>query len=381
MKKVCVCTGTRAEYGLQKPVMLDIKKSKKLKLQLVVSGMHLLPRFGNSIEQIEKDGFKADEKLDIFVDNDSGLAAAQSIGNGLKTFAEAFDRLKPDVVMLLGDRMETFAAAVAASAMNIPIAHIHGGDTAQGGLDEIFRHCISKFSHLHLAATEKSASKIGKIGEEKWRIHVVGAPGLDDIKEKRFTAKKELCKKLELDCGKPVLLVLQHSVSTQPENAGRQIAETMKAVKELGMQTVVIYPNSDQGGRAIIEEIEKNKKLPFIKVFKNLGRQDFLGMMNLASAMVGNSSAAIIESALFRLPVVNVGERQKGRERSDNVLDAGYKSDEIAEAIKKALKDKDFLEKVEKSQSPYGQGRTGRKIVEILERLKIDERLLQKRMV
>lgn len=380
IKKVCVCTGTRAEYGLLKQVMREIMDSKKLELQLVVSGMHLLPRFGNTIKTIKKDGFEISARPKIFVGRDSEEATAQAIGNGIKEFSKVFKRLKPDIVIVLGDRTETFATAVAASTMNIPIAHIHGGDFAQGGLDEVFRFCISKLAHIHFAATKKSATRLKKMGEEKWRIHIVGAPGLDSIISKKFWEKERLCKKLAISPSKPIIIVLQHSISTQPENAGKQMAETMRAIKQIGIQTIVIYPNNDAGGRKIIKEIERNAKLPFIKTFKNLDREIFLGLMACSNVMVGNSSSGIIEAPIFRLPVVNIGPRQKGRERSDKVIDVGYNSLEIKRAIKKALCGKAFASHPQKSKSLYGKGNASKRIVKALERLKTNTRLLQKKM-
>ncbi len=381
MRKVCVCTGTRSEYGLLKPLMLEIKKSKRLKLQVVASGMHFLQRFGSSVKEIEKDGFKIDARLPTFFDRDSGEAMAKSIGRGIGAFSTCFEKRRPDIVVLLGDRMEAFSAAVAAACMNIPIAHLHGGDFASGGLDEIFRFNVSKFANIHFAATEKSAARIKKMGEPGWRIHIVGAPGLDSIYAKRFPGKREICKSLCLDGKKPIVLVVQHSITTEPGKAAPQIRQTMEALKELEEQAVVIYPNSDPGGRKMIKVIEQYRKLPFIKIFKNLKHETFLGLMNCASAIVGNSSSGIIETPSFGLPVVNIGTRQKGRERSTNVIDVGYSKGKIGNAVKKALFDKKFVGLVKKCKSPYGKGNASRKIVKVLEAARINKRLLQKKIV
>ncbi len=381
MKKVCVLTGTRSDYGLLKPLLAEISGSTRLKLQMVVTGMHLLNRFGNSAEDVEKDGFVADAKLPVFFDRDSGEAMAKSIGKAITDFSNCFERIRPDIIVLLGDRMEAFAGAVAASCMNIPIAHLHGGDFAGGGLDEIFRPSITKFANIHFPATKKSAERIEKSGEQSWRIHVVGAPGIDSICAGNFPSRRETCKKFGLDEKMPIVLVVQHSVTTEPKNAAAQVKETMEAVKELGQQAVVIYPNSDAGGRQIIEVIERYRALPFIKIFKNLDHESFLGLMNCAGVMVGNSSSGIIESPSFGLPVVNIGTRQKGRERSANIIDVGHSKEEIKDAVEKALFDKRFIAYCRKCKSPYGDGNASKRIVRVLESVEISPALLQKRVI
>jgi len=219
------------------------------------------------------------------------------------------------------------------------------------------------------------------MGEETWRTHIVGAPSLDSIYAKKFASRKKVCQQFGLEEGKPIILLVQHSVTTEPEKATAQMKETMEAIKQLGEQTIVVYPNCDPGGRGIIKVIKQYKKLPFVKVFNNIDHDAFLDLMNNASVMVGNSSGGIIETPSFKLPAVNIGTRQKGRQRSTNVIDVGNDRREIKKAVKKALQDKKFIAKVKQCKSPYGQGKASKKIVKLLENVEIDSKLLQKKMI
>ena len=379
MKKVCVVTGTRAEYGLLKPVMREIKKSKKLKLCLISTGMHLSKEFGYTKKEIIKDGFKIDSEIRMNPPKDNVLSMSISVGKGIVKFSESLNSIKPDVVLVLGDRIEMLAATIASSYMNITVAHIHGGDVS-AGIDESARHAITKFSHIHFPATKKSAKRILKMGEEKRRVFVVGAPSLDTILKIKLLKRKEAENKFNLDLTKPMILMLQHPVTTEYEKAGGQAIETLEAIKKLGEQTIIIYPNSDAGGRKMIKQIKKYEKLPFVKVYKSISYEDYLSLLKHASVLVGNSSSGIIESPAFKIPVVDIGKRQSGRERSTNVIGVGHERNEIIAAIKKAIHDKKFMERVKKCKNPYGQGKASKKIVKILSGIKIDKKLLQKRI-
>ncbi|UCC91687.1 MAG: UDP-N-acetylglucosamine 2-epimerase (hydrolyzing) [Candidatus Aenigmatarchaeota archaeon] len=379
MRKVCVVTGTRAEYGLLKPVMEEIKKSENLRLYLIVTGMHLSKEFGYTKNEIIKDGFKIDSEFRMNPPKDTPASMSISIGKGIVKFSESFSLIKPDIVLVLGDRIEPLAATIASSYMNIPIAHIHGGDVSEG-LDESARHAITKFAHMHFPATKKSAERISKMGEEKWRIFVVGAPCLDTILEIKFPKRKYIENKFDIDPDKPLILVLQHSVTTEPEKAGEQIIETLEAIKKLGEQTIIIYPNSDAGGREIIKQIKKYEKLSFLSVYKSIDHKDYLSLLKYASVLVGNSSCGIVESPAFKIPVVNIGTRQDGRERSTNVIDVGHDRNVISTKIKKTIYDKKFIKGVKKCKTPYGHGNASKRIVKILSDMKIDKNLLQKKM-
>jgi len=379
MKKIAVVTGTRAEYGTLSHVLKAIEARPELQLSLVVTGMHLSHEFGYTVQEIERDGFKIDAKVDMLLSSDTTEAMTKSIGLGIIGMAQTWEQLKPDIIMVLGDRIEPLAAVIAGAYMNIPVAHIHGGDTC-GNIDNPARHAITKFAHIHFPATRKSAERIIKMGEEGWRVHMVGSPTLDTILNETLLSAEVLSKQLGLDLSQPLILVVQHSVTTQVDEAPKQMRETLEAIVEIAYPTVLIYPNSDAGGRRMIEVIKEYEKYPFIKTFRSLPRQDYLSLMKVASVMVGNSSSGIIEAPSFGLPAVNIGIRQEGRERGKNVIDVGHKRQEILAAIEKALTNESFLREVKKRENPYGDGKTGPRIAEILSKVEITPQLLQKRM-
>lgn len=377
IKKIAVLTGTRAEYGLLKGILKHIEASPKLKLHLLVIGMHLSDEFGYTVKEIEKDGFKIDAMIDTLNRGDSGAEMTEYIGRSIIELAKEFKRIKPHILVILGDRSEALAGAIAASCMNIVVAHIHGGEIS-GSVDESFRHAITKLAHLHFVATKKSKERIISMGEDPSRIFVVGAPGLDNI-ESEIADREMVYKKYNLDKNEIKILLVQHPVVTEVENAENQIKETLDAIVDLKFKTIVVYPNADAGGRKIIKVIEEYaKNYDFIKPFKNIPRGEYLALMSAVDVMVGNSSSGIIEAPYFKLPVVNIGTRQKGRERTDNVIDVGYDKEEIKKAIKKALFDKNFRKKIKKCKNPYYKEKSAEKIVKTLERIKITKELLQK---
>lgn len=372
-------TGTRAEYGLFKPVLKAMESHGDLQTSLIVIGMHLSPEFGYTVEEIEKDGFKIGAKIAALHSEDTKASMANSLGECLSKIVEALEKTRPDILLVLGDRSEMLVGAVAATYLGIPIAHIHGGEVS-GNVDEPVRHAITKLAHIHFPATKESAKRIIKMGEEPWRVHVVGAPGLDSILNETIPDRKETAAKYGLSLSKPVLLVLQHSVVAEAEDAANQIRETLEAVKELKQQTVIIYPNADAGGRRMIKIIRQHEENPFVKAFKSVPHEDYLGLMKLASVMIGNSSSGIIEAPSFGLPVVNIGTRQMGRQRAGNVVDVGYDRKDIIGALKKALYDKDFIERVKHCKNPYGDGKAGKRIARFLAEATLGSKLLEKRM-
>lgn len=378
MRKIVYITGTRADYGLMLPVLNAIKNHPKLDLTLIVTGMHLMPEFGKTIKEIEKNDFEL-YKIKETYEKDDKVSMARFVGKCVNRLVDTFSYIHPDIILLLGDRAEMLAGAVAGTYMNIPVAHIHGGDIS-GNVDEPVRHAITKFAHIHFPATKKSAERIIRMGEEKWRVHVVGAPGLDTVLNENLIKPREIAKKYNLDLSKPIVLMIQHPVTTESDEVVKQIRETLNAVVELKHQTVLIYPNADAGGRRMIKVIKKYEKYPFIKTFKSLPHKEYLSLMKIASVMVGNSSSGIVEAPSFHLPVVNIGTRQQGRERAGNVIDVGYSKNEIIKAIRKTLYDRKFKEKVKKCKSPYGDGKASKRIVKVLSEIKIDKKLLQKRI-
>ena len=379
-RKVAVVTGTRAEYGILCPVLRAVEQHPKLQLLLIATGMHLSHEFGYTVQELEKDGFNIEAKVDMLLSNDTSAAMSKSVGIGIIGLAQTWEQVEPDVIVVLGDRVEPLAAAISGSYMNIPVAHIHGGDTGKGGLDESARHAITKFAHIHFPATRKSAERIIAMGEDRWRVHTVGSPALDTILNEPLLPPEVIARSLGLGLSQPVILVLQHPVTTQVEEAPEQMRQTLQAVVEFQYPTVVIYPNSDAGGRRMMDVIKQYEGYPFIKTFKSLPRREYLSLMRVAGVMVGNSSSGIVEAPSLGLPVVNIGIRQEGRERGQNVTDVAHDRAQVLNAIGKALTDKEFLARVKRCKSPYGDGKTGPRIAEILSKTKDTPRLLQKQI-
>jgi len=379
-KQILVLTGTRAEYGLLKSSMEAIQDHEQLSLSVVATGMHLSPKHGKTVNQIRDDGFSVDREVMMQIEGDSGTAMAKSLGTGTIGLADAFSSLDPEFVLLLGDRDEALAGALAASHMNIPVAHIHGGDAMHGAvIDDSIRHAITKFAHIHFPASELSAERIRKMGEEEWRITISGAPGLDDILAGEYDNPDVVLEKYDIDPGRPLLLVVQHPVTTQVEQAGDQIMTTLDAVESFDTQTVLIYPNADAGGSRIIQEIESRSLGEDFYTFRSLPRREYLGLMAAADGMVGNSSSGIIEAPSFNLPVVDVGPRQEGRERTENTISVQYEEDEIRSAISNALRD-GLQEKASSCSNPYNHGGAGTVISKRLAGVSIDESLLRKKL-
>lgn len=374
-RKILYITGTRADYGLMQSVLKAIEKHPKLELEIVATGMHLMEEFGMTINEIRKDGFKIHE-IDATYENDNKESMTNFIGKFIQLLTKKVKEIKPDIILLLGDRGEMLAGAIVGAYLTILVAHLHGGEITST-VDEFSRHAITKLAHIHFSATENSAERIIKMGEDPSNVFVVGAPGLDSILNENLIEPTKLSEKYNLDISKPILLVAQHPVTTEVEDAPDQIRETLETISELKHQTVLIYPNADAGGRRMIEVI---KKYPFIKAFKSIPHKEYLSLMKMASVLTGNSSSGIIEAPSFGLPVVNIGSRQEGRERAENVIDVDYNKEQIKAAIKKALYDEDFKEKVKNCKNPYGDGKAGVRIADVLNKIKIDKTLLQKKL-
>ncbi len=366
MKKIVYVTGSRAEYGLMKELLFKMHKSGKFDVSLIVTGMHLSHKYGWTLQQIKKDGLRIADEIDIHIEKSTNAGMAESIGYGIIGMTKALVKDKPDLVMVTGDRGELLAAAIAAAHLNIPVAHISGGDITTGAnIDERIRHAITKFSSVHFAESDKSATNLIRWGENKKFVFAVGNPGVSSLPKFSFREKSALAKKYKLNLRQPILLAVQHPVTTQTDQAGVQMKETMEALKKLGMQTVLIYPNSDAGSRAMIAIIKKYRKLPFIRIFKSIPRHDFLGLMSLASAMIGNSSSALFEAPSFNLPAINLGLREEGRERAVNIIDADHSTPSIVTAVRRALKP-EFRKKMISVKNPYAKPNTDKKIIKIL---------------
>jgi len=383
-KKIMIITAIRSEYNILHPIIKSIKKHPLLDLKLIVTGAHLTPSFGSTVKDIENDGFKIDEKIESLLDSDSPSGRAKSIAIQLFSLINTVERLNPDIIIAPFDREEALTAAIVGTYLNVPIIHIGGGDKVEGNVDDYVRHAVTKLSHLHFPTTKENADRIIKMGEEKWRVHVVGNPGLDKFRTTKKISKKELGSHLDFDFSdKPLIILLQHPLSTEYKKSRGQIKITLQALKELEYDTVIIKPNSDSGSRSVIQEIDNfTTKFDFMKSYVTLERSIFVNLMRAADVMVGNSSCGICEAPLLKLPVVNVGMRQKERLHGENVIFVSHNKNEIKNAINKVLCDKKFLEKIKNCKNPYGDGRTGERIAKILAKMSYDKnKLLIKKMV
>ena len=380
MRKICVITGTRANYGRLKTVMNAIINHPELELKLIVTGMHLIPEFGYTVTEIEKDGYTIDARVDMHLSNDTGAGMCKSLGLGLIGMTQAIESIQPDMILILGDRDEDLAGAIIGAHMNIPVAHIHGGEVT-GTIDESIRHATTKFSHIHFAATEGSKERLLKLGEIEDYVFNVGSPGLDAILNREYSTRSELFNKFNLDTSKKLIIVAQHPVTTQKEQAEDQMQQTMEAIKELGEQTLLIYPNADAGGREMISVIQQYENLDFLTTYRNINFEDYLNLLKYADVMVGNSSSGIMEAPSYYLPVINLGTRQDGREQSNNILNVNHDKNLIKQAIETCLYAETFIQQVNECVNPYGDGKTGKRIANILADIEINNKLIQKKIV
>ena len=381
-RKMCVVTGTRAEYGLLYWIIKGIHDDPDLELQLIVTGMHLSPEFGLTVQEIERDGFPIAERVEMLLSSDTEEGIAMSMGLGLIGFANAYQRLQPDIVLVLGDRYEILAAAAAAVPFRIPVAHIHGGESTEGAMDEQFRHAITKMSHLHFPATQEYANRIIQMGEAPERVFCYGAPGLDNIMKLSLLDKPDLVAELGLPADQPLGVVTYHPVTLEGTSAVAQVTELLQALKNLTeIYWVFTLPNSDTGGRGIITAI-RNFVDEFPqrgKAFTSLGQVRYLSLLKHAAVMVGNSSSGIIEAPSFHLPVVNIGSRQQGRIRAANVIDVPEcQQSAITQAIEKAFSAK-FKAALQGMANPYGTGDASMNIFHTLKTLLESKIMTQKR--
>jgi GDP/UDP-N,N'-diacetylbacillosamine 2-epimerase (hydrolysing) len=380
MKKIItVTTGTRSEYGLLRPILKEIIKSKELELRLIVTGMHLSHKHGLSIKEIQQDGFIITNKFFMSPSNDSTFDMATSLGKGIVNFSKIFKKIKPDINLILGDRDEALASALSASHMNIPNLHIHGGDKTKAGIDEYNRHAITKLSNIHCTATKKSKERVIKMGENPKYVFCTGSPSIDEIVNQPISSKINLEKKYNLKFNGNDVLLLFHSVTTESEKSGKQIKNILDALISLNSSIIAIAPNSDAGNTAIFNILKQyEKKYEFIKLFKNLPRTDYLSFLKYSGILVGNSSSGIIEASYFKIPVVNVGIRQNDRERGPNVIDVNDDVKLIYSALKKAILMRQSFKL--KPTKIYGNGNSSKKIIKILETIRLSKDLIQKQI-
>lgn len=377
-RRICVVTGTRAEYGLLYWLMKDIQQDPDLELQLAVTGMHLSPEFGLTWKRIDEDGFNINEKVEMLLSSDTPTGIAKSTGLGLIGFADAFSRLKPDIVVLLGDRFEILSAAIAAHTARIPIAHIHGGETTEGAIDEAFRHALTKMSQLHFVAAEPYRKRVIQMGEDPARVFLTGSPGLDHLEQTPMLCREELEEELGLDLNPPVLLVTYHPVTLE-KNPEAPFGELLHALRSFPGATVVFtLPNADTGGRLLIEliHLHVSDHPGRCAAFASLGQQRYLSLLKICDAVIGNSSSGLSEAPSFGVPTVNIGNRQKGRLRASSVIDCPEERSAISDAISKALSPA-FKGEALRTENPYGSEGASKKIKEILKKVPL-EGLLEK---
>lgn len=365
MKKVCVVTGTRAEYGLLKPLIEKINNDEDLELQLIATGMHLSPEFGMTYNNIIEDGYIVNEKIEILLSSDSSVGVAKSMGLATISFSEAFERLKPDMIVVLGDRFEIFAVCSAAVVAKIPIAHLHGGETTEGAFDEAFRHSITKMSYLHFTSTDEYKKRVIQLGENPERVFNVGAIGVENIIKMKLMSKEELEESIGFELGDSYSLVTFHPVTLEDSTSENQIKELLEALDTIeDMKFIITKANSDSDGRLInkvIDEFCINNKDKYIS-FYSMGYQRYLSAMKYCDMVIGNSSSGIIETPSFKKPTINIGDRQKGRTQAKSIINCRPIKDEIIDSIKFA-KSNEFKEVLSSVINPYENGETSNKIM------------------
>ena len=369
-RKICVVTGTRAEYSLLYWLMKEIEDDNDLELQLIVTGMHLSPEFGLTYKEIEKN-FKIDKKVEMLLSSDTPVGISKSMGLAQISFAEAFENLDPKIVIVLGDRYEIFSAVSAAMIARIPIAHLHGGETTEGAFDESIRHCITKMSHLHFTATDEYKNRVIQLGEHPNRVFNIGGMGIENIKRLKLLNKKEFEKSINFKLNKKNIIVTFHPVTLEHSTAKKQFRELLKAIDEL-TDTHIIFTkaNSDTDGRVINNMIDKyvSKNVDKSISFTSLGKLRYLSALQYVDAMVGNSSSGITEAPSFKIATINIGDRQKGRIMAKSIINTKAKKENILKAFNKAYSN-EFKEILQTSINPYGDGCASKKVTNILKKI------------
>lgn len=373
-RKILFVTERRADYSRLKPIMRLVQTSPKLTLQLALTGLHLLKSFGETKKVVEKDGFKVDAAFPVFRthDRDNGGTMARALSQYIAKLTDVVEKLKPDLIFCGFDLDAHLAAAIVGMHLNIPVAHIQGGERS-GTIDEVLRHAITKFSHIHFVATRESRERVIRLGEDPRYVFLVGSPSLDTIRRISYPKKSILAKKYGFDQRKKLIIFLQHPVTTEVEHVESQIRESIAALNSAkrlhDADVLAIYSNNDAGGKRIV----KHLKASGFQVFPHIPYEDFLRLLNVADVLVGNSSTGIHEAPSFGLPTVNIGSRQQYRERGMNIIDVPNDRGKIARAIKRALFDEHWRSKVKRAENPYDQGNTAHRIVRTLEKMKLPD--------
>jgi len=373
MRKICVITGTRAEYGLLRWVMQGIKDDPELTLQVVVTGMHLSPEFGLTYRAIEQDGFQIDRKVEMLTSSDTAVGIAKSMGLGLIGFADALHELRPDLIVVLGDRFEIFAAVSAALVARVPVAHLHGGETTEGAFDEALRHSITKMSHLHFVAAEAYRKRVIQLGEQPHRVFLVGGLGIDNIKRLQLLDRAELEASLDFKLGAKNLLITFHPVTLETATAANQMEELLAALAGLkDTQLIFTLPNADTDGRTMIKMVEQFvMRHPNARAYTSLGQLRYLSCIAQVDGVVGNSSSGLLEVPSFKKGTINIGDRQSGRLQADSIINCEPNRESIAAALGK-LYSTAFRSRLSKVSNPYGEGGASAAIVSAIKIASLD---------
>jgi len=379
-RKIAVVTTSRADYGHLYWTLKELKNRPQINLRLIALGAHFSPEFGNTFKEIEADGFTIDERVECLISSDSDVGMAKTIGVATLGLADVLGKMRPDILLLIADRYEMLAPASVALALRIPIAHIEGGDVSEGAIDDAVRNALTKMSHIHFTTNENSRRRVLAMGEEAWRVHLVGSPSLDNLSRRELISRAELEADLELDFNQQTVVVAYHPVTIQRDTLSEADA-VFAALEKIPRQIVFCYPNSDAGSHQIIERAKAFcASRPNAHLFVNLNHLKYWSLLSYADLLVGNSSSGIMETPSLSLPTVNIGIRQKGREQARNVIDAAPETDAILQATAKGL-NADFRESLKGMTNPYGDGRASERITEILCSAPLGDELLIKRAV
>ena len=368
---------SRATYGYSRNVIRAMAHYPGLKLSTLVTGMHLVNELGYSIETIKKDGIPISETVPLHATSTNPAAWPEALGHGIAGFAEAFEKIKPDILLIHGDRIESFGCCVAGAYMRLPIAHVQAGDKS-GHIDDAARMAIAKLAHIHFASCEDSANRLRRLGEQEFRIFNVGAPQLDDISGREFRAEKIRLNGQSFDQSQPYILLIQHPVLAEANDAQQQMIQTLETCLSSNLPVVCIYPNSDSGHQDILKAISaSNKNKDFIPI-PNIERDNYLSLLANCSVLVGNSSSGILEAPSFQIPVVNIGNRQRGRPQATNILNCGHDAVEIANSIDRSLNDSRHQKACQQAINPYGDGKSSNRICDILQSIQINKKMIDK---
>ena len=379
MRTIAAVTTSRADYGIYSPVLRAMQSAPGLRVRLIVSGSHLSPEFGMTVRAIEGDRFEIAERIEIHLESDTPQATTKSMALALSGFGEAFARWSPDILLVLGDRFEMHAAALAALPFRIPVAHIHGGEASLGAFDDALRHSITKLSHLHFVSTHEHARRVIQMGEEPWRVTVSGAPSLDNLRTVSLRSRNEIERRHNLRLDEQFLLVTFHPATLDSERPEDQARALFDAIESIGLPAVITMPNADPGGQTIRTVIrERAAKNSLLQPVESVGTESYFSLMALAATMVGNSSSGMIESASFELPVVNVGLRQQGRVRGRNVIDVAVTAEAIRAGVNEALTPR-FRAGLKGLKNPYENGGAAGVIVGRLQVVDLGPSLILKR--